>query len=110
MNHKFLVMWDCNGLEYIGDITADEQRVTWEALQGRDSPRRALANPHHLILRARYNPQRNYEIYVIEASDGISEQDIVDMFKSDPQGSADTIRAKGHCLHSDRSTENPVII
>lgn len=109
MNHRFLVVWDRNGLEYVGDITADEQRVTWEALQGRNSPRRALANPHHLLLRARYNPQRNYEIYVVDAQEGITEQDITDMFNNDPQASADTIRNKGQCLYSGREVSKSVI-
>ena len=61
MTHNFIIMWDSNGLEYIADITADEQRVMWEKLQGRDAPRHAIANPFHLRLRAQANPQRNYQ-------------------------------------------------
>ena len=43
----------------IGDVTADDQRMVVEALRGNNSPRRALANPHHLRLRAQFNPQRH---------------------------------------------------
>ena len=110
MNHKFLVMWDCTGLEYIGDITADDQRMIVESLRGNNSPRRALANPYHLRLRAQFNPQRHYEIYIVEATDGITEADIRDMFEADPQTAADTIRRIGHKYYSDRVESNRVLI
>jgi hypothetical protein len=108
--HHFVVMWCNEGLEYIGDITADNQRVMWESLQGRESPRHALANPFHLRLRAQANPQRHYEIYFIGATDGITEDDIRNMFLSSPQTAADTIRAKGECFYSNRATQDRVVI
>jgi hypothetical protein len=110
--HEFVVMWCNEGLEYVGDITADNQRVTWEALQGRDSLRHALANPFHLRLRAQFNPQRHYEIYFFNAEDGITEQDIKNMFRYDPQGSADLIRSRGECFYSNRldTSQRSVIV
>jgi hypothetical protein len=102
-------MWDCNGLEYVADITADQQRVTWEKLQGKETPRHAYANPQHLMLRAKFNPQRHYEIYTFNATEGIGEQDIRGMFENNPQMAADTIRRIGHCIHSDRATEQVAI-
>ena len=110
MNHKFLVMWDCTGLEYIGDITADDQRMIVESLRGKQSPRRALANPYHLRLRAQFNPQRHYEIYIVEATDGITESDIRDMFEASPQTAADTIRELGTVFYSDRATQKVAIV
>jgi hypothetical protein len=110
MNHQFIIMWDCTGLEYIGDITADDQRVMWETLQGKESPRRALANPHHLRLRAQFNPQRHYEIYIVEATDGITADDIRDMFEANPQMAADTIRKLGTVFYSDRATQKAAIV
>lgn len=107
--HQFLIMWDCNGLEYVADITADHQRVVWEKLQGKDSPKHAYANPSHLMLRARFNPQRHYEIYTFNAVEGISEQDIRDMFENNPQMAADAIRRVGYCMHSDRATQKVAI-
>jgi hypothetical protein len=103
-------MWCNEGLEYVGDITADNQRVAWETLQGRESPRHALANPFHLKLRAQFNTQRHYEIYFVSGDDGITEQDIKDMFKRDPQGSADLIRSKGECFYSNRAEKSAVIV
>lgn len=110
MTHQFIVMWCNEGLEYVADVTADQQRVVWENLQGRDSPRHAYANPFHLKLRAQFNPQRHYEIYIVDGADGITEADIRKMFANDPQGSADLIRSKGIVFHSDRAEANRTVI
>jgi hypothetical protein len=110
VTHQFLVMWCNEGLEYVADITADQQRVMWEKLQGRDSPKHSYANPLHLRLRAQYNPQRHYEIYFIDAQEGITEEDIRDMFRASPQTAADTIRERGECFYSDRAEVDRTVI
>lgn len=106
---QFLVMWDHRGLEYVGNITEYQHDATWSALKG-TPPTAQLANLNHLILRARYNPQRHYEIYAVGAVDGISKDDIVEMFETSPQTAADTIRELGHKLYSDRVTESEILI
>jgi len=108
--HDFVIMWDNTGLEYVGDITAVEQRVIMEALRGKETPRRALANPLHLRLRAQHNPQRHYEIYFFSAESGITEQDIREWFESNPQAAADLVRQRGQVFYSERATERPVIV
>jgi hypothetical protein len=100
VTHNFIIMWDCNGLEYIADVTADEQRVMWENLQGRDSPRHSIANPFHLRLRAQANPQRRYEIYFMGADAGITAEDIREAFEANPQNMVETIRERGKCFYS----------
>jgi hypothetical protein len=110
MTHEFVVMWCNEGLEYVGDITADTQRVVWEKLQGHDSARHAMANPFHLRLRAQANPQRHYEIYFVGADEGIIEDDIRDMFLASPQTAADTIRERGECFYSNRAESNNTVI
>ncbi len=109
MNHNFLVMWCNEGLECVVDLTEDEQQRAWSALKGKP-PVSQLPSLHHLILRARYNQQRHYEIYTVEATEGISADDIRDMFENSPQTAADTIRERGNCLHSDRVTDDRVLI
>jgi hypothetical protein len=109
MNHNFLVMWCNEGLECVVDLTEDEQQRAWSALKGKP-PVSQLPSLHHLILRARYNQQRAYEIYTVEATEGISADDIRDMFENSPQTAADTIRERGNCLHSDRVTDDRVLI
>lgn len=111
MEHQFIVMWCNEGLEYVADITADQQRVVWENLQGRDSPRHSYANPFHLRLRAQLNLDRHYEIYIVDGAEGITEHDIRQMFRNDPQGSADLIRSKGIVFYSNRlDTEQRSVI
>lgn len=109
MNHQFLVMWCNEGLEFVVDITADEQQRTWSTLKG-ETPKYTIPNINHLILRARYNTQRHYEIYSVDAVAGITADDIRDMFENSPQTAADTIRERGHCIYNDRAQEDRVVI
>lgn len=109
MNHQFVVVWDNTGLEYIGNITLDEQQRTWAALKGEEL-KYTIPNLNHLMLRARYNMQRHYEIYVVTATDGITADDIQAMFEAAPQQAADTIRRLGQCLYSDRVEQDKILI
>ena len=55
--------------------------------------------------------QRHYEIYIVEAVEGITKDDIREMFESNPQMAADTIRRLGTCFHSDKvDKDNRVIV
>lgn len=109
MNHQFIVVWDNTGLEYIGNITLDEQQRTWAALKGEEL-KYTIPNLNHLMLRARYNMQRHYEIYIVTATDGITTSDIQQMFEAAPQQAADTIRRLGQCLYSDRAEQDKILI
>jgi hypothetical protein len=82
----------------------------WQKLKGEQVSESAVPNYNHLLLRARFNSQRHYEIYSVEATDGITADDIREMFEANPQSAADTIRRRGHCLHSDRATNDQVLI
>jgi hypothetical protein len=110
MSHQFLIMWDQLGLECCIDVTEDQQRRMWQQLKGEPVSESAIPNYQHLLLRARYNSQRHYEIYSVEATDGITAEDIQEMFEANPQSAADTIRRLGHCLHSDRAEKHRVLI
>jgi hypothetical protein len=101
-------MWCNEGLEYVGDVTAEQGKKAWAALKSEEH--RGMPNLLHLRLRAQYNPQRHYEIYFVDAVDGITEDDIRDMFMASPQTAADTIREKGVMFHSDRVVKSPVIV
>ena len=82
----------------------------WQTLKGEPVSETAVPNYNHLLLRARVNSQRHYEIYTCEAVDGITAEDIREMFEISPQSAADTIRRLGHCLYSDRAEKNRVLI
>jgi hypothetical protein len=109
MQHQFVVMWDNTGLEFVGDWTDFNQDSMWSTLQGKKSEK-TFVNLMHLELRARYNTQRHYEIYLINAAEGIGADDIRAMFAADPQTAADIIRERGHKYYSDRVNADQVKI
>jgi len=106
-NRIYAVMWDCNGLENIAEIP-DPAMATFAVLTDQEPPQ--TPNLNTWSLRARFNPQRNYEIYIINTTPEIERDDIADMFEADPQTAADTIRRLGTKFYSDRATQSRVIV
>ena len=105
-NSVFAIMWCCDGLEAVERVPDPADR-TFALLKGIEPPR--PPNINTWALRARYNTQRNYEIYIITAVPGITKDDIWDMFEADPQSAADTIRRIGEKYYSDRATKEKLI-
>ena len=115
--NTFIVSWDCEGLESCVDLTKmmirsnkiDKENL-FERIKNPDEvPANAATSEingivHRMQLRARYNPQRNYEIYLIDTANNISDKDLVQMFTDSPQASAELIRERGNKLYSDRRT------
>ena len=108
INSRFVVMWDCNGLEAVEQLP-DPAETTFALLKGTEPPKPQF-NIMHWRLRAQFNTQRHYEIYVFEATKGITKDDIVEMFEASPQTAADTIRRIGTVFHSDRQTRKAAIV
>jgi hypothetical protein len=104
----FCVMWDCNGLEAIGEVV-DPALKTWAVLANKPVPREDF-NVLHWQMRARNNTHRYYEIYAIGVDGNITQEDIAEMFKTDPQYAADLIRARGERIYGDRRTKKDAII
>ena len=100
-------MWDCNGLEAVEQLP-DPAETTFALLKGTEPPK--PPNIMHWRLRAQFNTQRHYEIYVVDATKGITKDDIVEMFEASPQHAADTIRRIGTVFHSDRQTRKAAIV
>jgi hypothetical protein len=103
---RFLVMWCNEGLETLINITKNEQENIIAVLK--DEPIQHTNPIQYMILRARYNHQRHYEIYVFDSE--LDEEDIRSMFESSPQVIVDAIREVGHKLYSDRVTKKPAIV
>ena len=106
-NNRFVVMWDCNGLEAVEQLP-DPAETTFALLKGTKPPN--PPNIMHWRLRAQFNTQRHYEIYVFDTVKGITAEDIRDMFEASPQHAADTIREIGTVFYSDRQTQKGVIV
>lgn len=104
---QFAIMWDCHGLEAVEKVP-EPADITFAILANKPLP--TVPKIMHWELRARYNSQRHYEIYIINATDGITTEDIRNMFEAGPQTAADTIRSIGHKYYSDRVNEDRVAI
>ena len=104
--HQFAVMWDCDGLECVRQVP-DPALATWAVLQ--DKKPKPPPNILHWRLRAVYNLQRHYEIYILTTDTSITEDDIQSWFENDPQGAADLVRKRGYKFYSDRDTGKKVI-
>ena len=93
---KFLLMWDMHGLEKLINVTAAEQEIIVSALKGEPI---GWTNPlQGMLLRARLNSHRHYEIYLFESE--MDEVSISDIFENDPQVIVDVIRHNGMKLYS----------
>jgi hypothetical protein len=106
-HNRFVVMWDCNGLEAVEQLP-DPAETTFALLKGTEPPK--PPNIMHWRLRAQFNTQRHYEIYVFDTVKGITAEDIREMFEASPQTAADTIREIGTVFHSDRQTWKAAIV
>lgn len=98
--HRFLLFWDCYGLETVVDMDGYDRKRIEAALK--DEPYKDVDVGElipKLKLRARYNPQRNYEMYAICMPDGVTEEHVKEMFEANPQGMATLIRERGLCLY-----------
>lgn len=108
MSRYYLAYWCNEGFESIQDISKYE---TWEkgqlveilaSRQDRAEPNPLDTMVNAMRMRARVNPQREYEIYAFMASDDIDQKSIDDWADVDPQGLVDWIRENGSKIHSDR--------
>jgi len=119
----FIVSWDNTGLEACIDITEDrdqsetfEQEKLFDIIRNPDTVprnehlRRVNQMVSAMMMRARYNPQRHYEIYTVTTDRDITQQDLRDLFETGPQAAADMIRERGTQLYSDRVNQKQIVI
>jgi len=113
---RFIAMWDMTGLEALINITQiEKEHEQWEKenifriLKDQDRTIKPAHVPlDMMILRARANSQRHYEIYAFDSE--LSEQDIRETFEDSPQLIVDAIRRIGHEFYSDRVVERLQVI
>jgi len=107
--YSFLAMWDMYGLEVIYDLEpAFDEIKQWEKdnlfamLKEEDHDPRPRPLPlHQMILRARMNSQRSYEIYEFKSEFDVDE--VKNLFKTKPQVTVDWIRENGYKIYSDHN-------
>jgi hypothetical protein len=114
---NFIAMWDNQGLECIFDVDAEmaqrdayEKRKLWNILKDEKMLEYRPGIPlQSMILRAKYNSQRHYEIYQF-VTDGLDMDDVKSMFEDSPQFIVDHIRKNGSKIYSDRLEQHRVVI
>lgn len=113
-----LASWDREGFECLQDITGKHPDIwdkaqVFEALKGSTPQRNPLAEQiGHMKLRARYNSQRCYEIYVFTTEDNIEFKDLEDWMIADPQSLVEWIRKNHYAkIYSDyKANYKPAIV
>ena len=113
-----LASWDQEGFECLEDITSKhpdqfEKAQLIEALKGGKPQRNPLAQQiEHMKLRARFNSQRCYEIYVFTTDDDLDFKSVEDWMIADPQSLVNWIRENHYSkIYSDyRPNRKPQIV
>lgn len=105
--NNFLVVWDMLGLESIfsvddalNEVERYEKDKTWKILK--NEPAGKAPNPiplQMLIMRARCNTQRSYEIYTF--STDMTMNQVREVFAVTPQPIVEWIRENGNKIYSD---------
>lgn len=111
--NAYIFSWDMYGIESIVPITQYEL-IDRDNLLRILKEQKPIRNPlnsviQSLILRARFNPQRHYEIYAVDCDPDLDIKFWQEQWESDPQGTAEIIRTRGHRLYSDRATDSAQI-
>ena len=96
----YICMWDCNGFETIADCTRWERDSFLNIIAGKEL-KAAPVNLHALTMRARFNPQRNYEIWTFNTEEELDEDTLWQYAEDNPQGLVDMIRERGKKLYGD---------
>jgi hypothetical protein len=122
-HNSFMLFWDCYGLEFCQDLTDKmseaatiDKHNLFDRLKDPETepPNSAVREMGRIIqmasLRARFNPDRNYELYWLNTEPTITKADIEEWFEETPQSAVDTVRKSGLKLFSGRVTENERVI
>ncbi len=110
----YVLSWDCTGLESVVCLSDIAKEETWQALKQdhtQDNGGKGRADSisnivYRLTMRARFNTQRFYEIYLIDVDESISDATLRKMFEDAPQAMADLVRSRGRVLYSDRPNKD----
>jgi hypothetical protein len=107
-NHTtFILSWDNYGLESCINATELDMQHTLailsNTLQSRTSELQTIMN--QILLRAKANGQRHYEVYSIQVDSSITANDLKQQFEECPQDIANLIRDKGCKIYSGRQSK-----
>ena len=112
--NAFIFSWDNTGIESIVPISQYEHHEKQNLIRIL-SEKPTVRNPldsivQRLIMRAKYNSQRHYEIYAVDCAEGMDEEFWREQWQEYPQATAELIRERGHKLYSDRAETHRIKI
>jgi len=112
--NAYLFMWNCHGIESIVPITEYEDQAKldmWNILKEKPTGKNPMDDIlGAMLMRARFNAERSYEVYAMDCDEGITQEDLFDFWDTSPQAAADLTREKGVCLFSNRNKSRPIQI
>lgn len=112
--NAFIFSWDTQGIESIVPITQYEsidKENTMRILKEESVVRNPLNSIiQSLLMRARYNSHRHYEIYAVDCDPTLDEEFWRKQWEENPQFTAELIRERGHRLYSDRADASKIRI
>ena len=92
-------MWDENGFETIVDMSSWERESLLNTIAGKQLSKPPV-NLQAMTMRARFNPQRNYEIWTFNTEESLDEDALWAYANDNPQGLVDMIRDRGKQLYA----------
>ena len=94
---NFVAYWDCLGFEFIINTTKEDNQRLIDDLKGTASN---SANwRHYSLLRAKFNPQRNPQIWGFSSQ--MTEEELTEISKESPQELANLIKEMGWKIYSE---------
>ena len=104
----YICMWDENGFETLKDCSSWERESLLNTIAGKELSKPPV-NLQALTMRARFNPQRNYEIYTFNTTEELDEETLWRYADENPQALVDMIRDRGKRLYGEPATTEPRI-
>jgi hypothetical protein len=93
-------MWDCNGFEVIKDCSSWERQSLLDTIAGKELTKPPVSL-QAMTMRARFNPQRNYEIWTFNTEESLDEDTLWSYAETNPQALVDMIRDCGKRLYGE---------
>ena len=104
----YICMWDENGFETLKDCSSWERQALLDTIAGKKLSTPPV-NLQAMTMRARFNPQRNYEIWTFNTEEDLDEDTLWGYAETDPQALVDMIRARGKKLYGNAKNTEPRI-
>lgn len=97
---SFIAILCKNGLVWIEDVTAPNQKAMWAVLKGEDY--KTFSDDFKSLLMAiKAMPEHMFEIYSITTVDGIKKSDIINLYNNNPEQGIKAIRENGYKIYSE---------